>query len=94
VQALLLEDLLLLAEDVLHQPAEKILRIIDIGAAESALAAPFAGFGDRAFYEGVALRAAILASPTNPVSPLGWSRSSIDETRVFSGLEHLRDRRY
>ena len=57
-----LEDLLLLAEDLLGRPAEHILRVIDIGLAESALAAPFAGFGEREFYEGVGVRAAILAS--------------------------------
>jgi death on curing protein len=62
MEPLRLEDLLLLAEDVLGHPAERLLRVIDVGSAESALAAPFAGFGDREFYEGVALRAAILAS--------------------------------
>jgi death-on-curing protein len=62
MQPLRLEDLLLLAEDLLDQPAETVLRVIDIGLAESALAAPFAAFGDREFYEGVGLRAAILAS--------------------------------
>ncbi|HEY6760496.1 MAG TPA: type II toxin-antitoxin system death-on-curing family toxin [Baekduia sp.] len=53
---------MLLAEDSLGIAAEHLARTIDIGMAESALAAPFAAFAGREFYEGFAVRAAILAS--------------------------------
>jgi len=62
VEKLALEDLVVIAELVLETPAETILRTMDVGMAESALAAPFASFGGREFYEGAATRAAILAS--------------------------------
>ncbi|MCW2984677.1 MAG: filamentation induced by cAMP protein Fic [Conexibacter sp.] len=62
MQRLDIADLLLIAEDLLGEPAEQLVRTIDLGLAESALAAPFATFEDHDFYEGYALRAAILAS--------------------------------
>ncbi len=62
MQVLALEDLLLIAEDLLGIPAEEIARTTDLGLADSALHAPFARFGGHDFYEGFALRAAILAS--------------------------------
>ncbi|MEX2196822.1 MAG: type II toxin-antitoxin system death-on-curing family toxin [Thermoleophilaceae bacterium] len=57
-----LADLLLIAEYALGVPAEQVARITKISQAESALAAPFAGFGEVEFYEGVATKAAILCS--------------------------------
>jgi death-on-curing protein len=57
-----IEDLLLIAEDLLGVPAEELVRTTDLGLADSALHAPFAGFGGHDFYEGFAVRAAILAS--------------------------------
>jgi death-on-curing protein len=62
VQRIELVDLLLIAEDLLGVPAEQLVRTMDLGLAESALAAPFATFDGHDFYEGYALRAAILAS--------------------------------
>ncbi len=57
-----IEDLLLIAEDLLGVPAAEIARTTDLGLADSALHAPFAGFGGQDVYEGFAARAAILAS--------------------------------
>lgn len=62
MRRLALEDLLLIAEDLLGISAEEIARTADLGLADSALHAPFARFGGHDFYEGFALRAAILAS--------------------------------
>jgi death-on-curing protein len=57
-----LEDYLLAAEAVLGIDARALARATDLGLAESALAAPAAGFGDEEFYVGVATKAAILCS--------------------------------
>lgn len=57
-----LVDFLLVAEAVLGQPAEHLLRIVLIPSAESALAAPCASFGGINFYEDPAERAAICCS--------------------------------
>jgi death-on-curing protein len=62
VERITIEDLLLLAEDLVGIPAETLLRTANLHLAESALAAPFASFGDREFYEGFPVRAAVLAS--------------------------------
>jgi death-on-curing protein len=52
----------LIAEDLLGIPAEELARTTDLGLADSALHAPFATFDGQDFYEGFAVRAAILAS--------------------------------
>lgn len=57
-----LADFLIIAEAVLDIPAEDVFRICDIGAADSALKAPSAGFGDYEVYPTTAQKAAILAS--------------------------------
>ncbi len=57
-----LSDLLLIAEALLGEPAELLLRIILVPSAESALAAPFAGFGGIEFYPDPTERAAICCS--------------------------------
>ena len=57
-----IEDFLLAAEAVLKIDAEQLVHVTKIPLAESALAAPFASFGDHDFYEGPIQRAAILAS--------------------------------
>jgi death-on-curing protein len=62
IRRLQIEDLLLIAEDLLGVPAEELARTTDLGLADSALHAPFAGFGGHDVYEGFAVRAAILAS--------------------------------
>lgn len=61
-QRLELGDLLALAELTLGRNASELHREIDIAAAESALAAPFAGVADRAFYPDPIDRAAICCS--------------------------------
>jgi death-on-curing protein len=53
---------LLTAEAVLGIDAARLRIVTKIGAAESALAAPFASFGGRDFYEHPLQRAAVLAS--------------------------------
>ncbi|HUB99701.1 MAG TPA: Fic family protein [Solirubrobacterales bacterium] len=57
-----LADLLLIAEAMLGTPAEQLARVILVGSAESALAAPFASFDGIDFYEDPAERAAICCS--------------------------------
>jgi death on curing protein len=57
-----LEDFLLAAESVLGVDTDRLSRVTKTPLAESALAAPFAGFGDHSFYEHPLQRAAILAS--------------------------------
>lgn len=57
-----IEDFLLAAESVLEVDAARLARVTKIPLAESALAAPFATYGDHEFYEGPVQRAAILAS--------------------------------
>jgi death-on-curing protein len=57
-----LEDFLLAAEAVLGVDAERLTSVTKVSLAESALAAPHAGFGDRSLYEDPVQRAAVLAS--------------------------------
>src|SRR5215216_5447465 len=60
--AIELADFLLIAEAVLEIRAEDLQRVTRIPEAESALAGPFAGFGDVDFYPDPAQRAAIVCS--------------------------------
>jgi len=62
VEELGLADLLLLAEDVLGVPAEQLARVINVGNAESALAAPSAGFEDYQRYVVQHEKVAVLGS--------------------------------
>lgn len=57
-----LADLLLIAEAVLGERAETLVRIVLIPSAESALAAPFATFGGIDFYPDPTERAAVCCS--------------------------------
>lgn len=57
-----LADYLLIAEAVLRVPAEALKDVIDLGLAESALAAPQASYGGVEFYPEPAVKAAILCS--------------------------------
>jgi death on curing protein len=57
-----LADFLVIAEHVLGVDAKALKLAAKLGAAESALAAPFMGFGDRLFYPDAAQRAAIVCS--------------------------------
>jgi death on curing protein len=57
-----LEDLLLIAEAFSGVPAEEVRHAMKIGAAESALAAPFAEFGGTEFYPDPASKIAVLGS--------------------------------
>jgi death on curing protein len=56
------EDFLLVAESVLGIDATRLARVTKMPLAESALAAPFAAFGDHVFYSHALQRAAVLAS--------------------------------
>jgi death on curing protein len=60
IQYLSLADFLIIAEAVLGVPAEVLYRICDIGAADSALKAPSACFGDFEGYPTMAQKAAVL----------------------------------
>ena len=62
MEALDLEDYLLIAESILEIPAETLKHATRLGLAESALHAPFASFGGQDFYPEPADRAAILCS--------------------------------
>lgn len=62
MDGLTIADFLLIAEAVLGIDAERLIYVTDLGAAESALGAPFAGFGDTEFYSDPAVKAAILCS--------------------------------
>jgi death on curing protein len=53
---------LLIAEAVLGIDVERLRATTKLGSAESALAAPFASFGGREFYDDPLRRAAVLAS--------------------------------
>jgi death-on-curing protein len=62
MEKLSIEELLLIAESVLGVSAERLARAVRLGAAASALAAPFAADGDRDRHPGLADKAAILCS--------------------------------
>ncbi|HVY97321.1 MAG TPA: Fic family protein [Solirubrobacterales bacterium] len=62
IERLQLADFLLIAEAVLGTPARGLIRVVQIPAAESALAAPFASFGGIDFYPDPVERAAICCS--------------------------------
>lgn len=62
MDGLTIADFLLIAEATLGIDTERLSYAVDLGAAESALAAPFAGFGDTEFYPDPATKAAILCS--------------------------------
>jgi death on curing protein len=57
-----IEDFLLAAESVLGIDANRLQRATKVPLAESALAAPYAGFGGHSFYPEPVQQAAILAS--------------------------------
>lgn len=65
-----LADLLLIAEGVLCIPAEQLLHIVRISAAETALSAPFASLGGIPFYGDPVERAAICCSRIIRHNPL------------------------
>jgi death-on-curing protein len=62
MQKLTIEDLLLIGEAVLGVSAERLGRAAQLGAAASALAAPFATDGECDHHPGLADKAAILCS--------------------------------
>jgi death-on-curing protein len=62
LDGLSIADFLLIAEAVLDIDADRLAHIADLGAADSALAAPFAGWGDADLYPAPAVKAAVLCS--------------------------------
>lgn len=60
--ALDVADYLLIAEAILDIDADRLKRTANLVLVESALAAPFAGFGDHALHPDAATKAAILCS--------------------------------
>ncbi len=65
-----LADFLLIAEAILDVPAEQLVRVTRIPAAEAALAAPFAGLDGIGFYDDPVERAAICCSRIIRNNPL------------------------
>ena len=55
-----LDDVLAIACEVLQLEADEILRVTDLGLADSAIARPQAGFGDEEFYPTIEAKAASL----------------------------------
>lgn len=55
-----LDDVLAIAFEVLGLEADEILRVTDLGLADSAVARPQAGFGDEEFYPTIEAKAASL----------------------------------
>ncbi|MEX1142778.1 MAG: type II toxin-antitoxin system death-on-curing family toxin [Thermoleophilaceae bacterium] len=62
VRGLDLADYLLIAEAILDISADRLERTANLPLVESALAAPFAGFGDHERYPDLATKAAVLCS--------------------------------
>jgi len=62
VEPISLADYLLIGEAVLGIEAERLARVVKAGPAESALGAPFGGFGDHEQYPEFADKAAILCA--------------------------------
>jgi death on curing protein len=62
LDGLTIADFLLIAEAVLDIDADRLAHVADLGAADSALAAPFAGWGDADLYPDPAVKAAVLCS--------------------------------
>lgn len=59
---LTIADLLVISEAVLDINAERLAHVADLGAAESALEAPFTGWGETDLYPDPAAKAAVLCS--------------------------------
>lgn len=62
IQYLSLADFFLIAEAALEVPAEVLVRVCDIGAADSALKAPAACFGTYEAYPSMAQKVAVLGN--------------------------------
>lgn len=79
VNRIALADFLLIAEAVLGINAERLALVVKTGAAESALEAPFAGFGDFERYPAFADKAAVLCARLvrNHPLPDGNKRSAL-----------------
>jgi prophage maintenance system killer protein len=72
-----LADLLLIAEAVLAVPAEELHRLVPLGTAEAALAAPFATVGGTALYPDPVERAAICCSRIARARPFPEGNSQV-----------------
>jgi death-on-curing protein len=68
-----LAEFLVIAERILGVDAKALKSATKIASAESALAAPFMGFGDTLFYPDATQRAAIVCSRIIRNHPLPWS---------------------
>ena len=92
-------DYLLIAADVLKVDAERLSRVADLASLESALNAPFAGWGDQDVYPTLHEKAAILCSRLIRNHPLvdGNKRAAYVAMVVFIEInggtwEHPEDR--
>ena len=80
-----LEDLLVIGEQVLGNPAKDLAKLIDIALADSALASPAASFGGHEFYPDPIVKAAVLCShlSKNHAMPDGNKRLAYVSMTVF-----------
>jgi death on curing protein len=88
-------DFLLIAEAVLDIDADRLAKVADLGSADSALAAPFAGWGDTDLYPDPSAKAAVLCSRLvrNHPLPDGNKRVAYLAMREFlarNGYEWIR----
>jgi death-on-curing protein len=78
-------DYLTVAAEILEASTEQLKRLPGLGLAESALAAPFAGFGDEDAYPTLELKAAVLLERLvrNHPLPDGNKRAALAMTVIF-----------
>ena len=84
MQYLELEDYLLIAEAVLGLAAEQLARVVSLSLAESALAAPKAGYGAIEFYPDPAVKAGILCARLIRITPRPMETSGSHLSRFSS----------
>ena len=91
MEGLTVADVLFIAENALGIDAERLKRVADIGAVESALAAPFAGWSDQDLYPDPARKAAVLCSRLlrNHPLPDGNKRVAFVCMRTFLDMNGL-----
>ena len=95
MDGLTIADFLLIAEAALDIDAERLAHVADLGAADSALAAPFAGWSDADLYPEPSVKAAVLCSRLvrNHPLPDGNKRVAYLAMREFlarNGYEWIR----
>lgn len=87
-----LTDYLLIAEEILGIEAERLARVVKVGPVESALEAPFAGFGEVDLYLDAPTKAGVLCSRLvrNHPLPDGNKRCAYVCLREFLARNNVR----